>query len=698
MKKSVGIATFALVSVAGSAAVYAGSSIAISGSSSLALLTLELITTTNGNAGPLCPGAVGLTYAAGGSSVGEQALVAGTQQVAPMTRFLQGTTSGLCSAASTDGFAAQGLVFALDGIGVFAETTNGGASACNGNGAVNSGDGGPGAACTVTAPAVGLAYNTTVTETGFGGGSYAFTSWKDVLKVLYGGVAHSGAASTDQGCAGNIRQYLASNYGQIFETANCTTGCTQIQHVFRRDDGTGTSDIFSQLLGLTSPNNTANAVGVTTLPSLYNLGADSFCNAIHAASGTSANTAGASVQSLELTAWQASFPAATASYTGVLPYDYQDFDPIRRACAGNGASPRSGNEQVCDPDGKLGLVLPIVDASQAGANQYGTGLACTGGFVHAVAPTVVTYTVRGAPQNVSETCPNGDDPAGGLCYVPTDVNHNPNCVNTQSNNTAPITNHTPANGLNPAAVDGRVYNKWVYTFTVGQTSNPVVATDNTNTGSGVVPATQRPIFGAYYRIHQTLTMTPGSAAVCAFSDPDQQIGCLVNASPCSVGYASRQADQQPGTTALLLNAIPDQVQCITNFDYPLSRKLYLNTLVGFPAATGQELALAQCENSSGTIVGGSINQAVTDNNFIPLPSVGPNAINGGRPFAEDFNEQALCAAASNNPAPASNTGGFPTVFTTCGNGTKEAFEDCDNGASNINGGAPGTCSLTCRLN
>ncbi len=693
MKKSFAIATFVGVAGVGGVGVHAASSISFHGSDTLFTLTQELLTTTNGNAGPLCPGAVGLTYLGGGSGTGETGLVNGVQGVAPMSRFLQGSTAGLCAAASTDGNLAQGLVFALDGVGLFAAGANGGTVACNGAAGTNAGDGGPGAACTVTVPAVGLAYDTTVN-------GYTFNSWKDVLKVLYAGVAHTGAASTDQGCSGGIRTFLAANYGSLFETANCTTGCTQIQHLFRRDDSSGTSDIFSQLLGLTSPNNTANAVGVTTLPSLYNLGADSFCNAIHAASGTSANTAGQSVQTLELTAWQAIVPAATVSYTGVLPYDYQDFDPIRRTCAGNGASPRSGNEQVCDPDGKLGLVLPVVDANQAGANQYGTGLACTGGFVHAVAPTVVTYTVRGAPQNVSETCPNGDDPAGGLCYVPTDVNHNPNCVNTQSNNTAPITNHTPANGLNPAAVDGRVYNKWVYNFTVGQSSNPVVATDNTNTGSGVVPATQRPIFGAYYRIHQTLTMTPGSTAVCALPDATQQIGCLVNASPCSLGYAGRSADSQAGSNSILVNALPDQQACIQNFDYPLSRKLYLDTLTGFGAAgvSGQELELAKCENSSGTIVGGSINQAVTDNGFVPLPSVGKNAINGGKPYAEDFNEQALCAAASNNPGPATNVAPMPTVFTTCGNGTVEAFEDCDNGASNVNGGAPGTCSTTCRLN
>ena len=679
MKKSLVVATF--LGVAGaSASAYALSSISFKGSDTLFTLTQELLTPTaqNGNT-PLCPGAVGLTYLGGGSGTGEGALVTGAQTVAPMSRFLQGSTTGLCAAAGTT---AEGIVFALDGVGVFTATATGGSAACNGAAGTNS-------TCTPTTPAVGLAYDTTVADPA---GAYTFLNYKDVLKVLYAGVAHAGAPAADQGCNGSIRQFLANNYGSVFEVANCTGSCTQIRHIFRRDDSSGTSDIFSQLLGLASPNNITNQLGP------YFLGVDSFCNAFHAASGTSGNTAGASVQSqLPVVA------GATVSYQNVIPYDYQDNDPIRRACAGTGVNPQrtsNANENVCEPDGALptkaagtlGLVLPMADTSLAGAAQFGSGLACSGGSILAAFPTVPTYNSAGRLTLATATCPNGDSPSGINCNVPTDANGNPNCVADQ-NTLPPISVVLPPNGLKPANADGRVFNKFVYN--VPASGTPTVATDNTANGS--TAGGQRPIMGAYYRLHQTLTMNnPDNTNLCAFPDMTQQIGCLVQASPCSIGYAGRVADNVTGTTALLVSAIPDSQTCVQQFSYPLSRKLYLDSLIGFGASgvNGQELALAKCEGISSA----AINQAVTDNNFVPLPSTGPNAINGGAPFAEDFNEAAQCAAASNNVAFTANAGGLPTVGTVCGNGTKEAFEDCDNGTANVNGGAPGTCSLTCRLN
>ena len=67
-------------------------------------------------------------------------------------------------------------------------------------------------------------------------------------------------------------------------------------------------------------------------------------------------------------------------------------------------------------------------------------------------------------------------------------------------------------------------------------------------------------------------------------------------------------------------------------------------------------------------------------------------------FCEDFNEQTICGATSNNNACPSNPTGLPTANTVCGNGTLEAYEECDPGATGIppvNAGAGG-CSATCR--
>ena len=706
MKKSFAIATFLGVAGVGGVGVHALSSISFKGSDTLFTITQEVLQPAN------CPGAVGLTYLGGGSGTGETALTTGAQTVAPMSRFLAGS-SAVCTTAAADGFQAQGLVFALDGVGVFGNTGTAGATACQGAAGTNS-------TCTPTTPNVGFAYNTTVA--GGANGTYTFSNWKDVLKILYAGVAHSGAAAGDQGCSGAIRAFLANNYGQNFEVANCATGtCTQIRHIFRRDDSSGTSDIFSQLLGLTSPNNTTNQVQT------FFLGADSYCNAFHSTDNSTVNNAGFTVQNQELTAWNAQLaaqgkpPAAVGpsgvaiSVQNVAPYDLQDNDPIRRTCQGTGLNATRANEQVCDFDstlptktaGTLGLVLTMVDSNAAGvAIQYGSGLACNNGYILAHFGSVPVFRTA-APHGrslVTPTCPNGDDPVGDECYVPIDANGNPNCLADSSNVNAPIVNAAPANGSNPANVDGRVYNKYRYVFPVPGGGDPTLALDNTGTGAAAPLPLQRPITGAYYRIHESLGITTGGVS-CRKPDMTDQIGCLINASPCSFGYAGRVADQQPGTTAMLINAIPDAQLCIQQFSYPLSRKLYLNTLVGFGASgvNGQELAFASCENNGQ----GNLATIVSDNNFVALPSTGTNAVNAGKPFAEDFNEQLLCdAGITNTVAPTSNVG-LPTVNTVCGNGVTEAFEDCDNGVAgtptaiaggNIANGPPGSCSPTCRLN
>src|SRR5262249_19444840 len=140
---------------------------------------------------------------------------------------------------------------------------------------------------------------------------------------------------------------------------------------------------------------------------------------------------------------------------------------------------------------------------------------------------------------------------------------------------------------------------------------------------------------------------------------------------------------------LKVKSLEPTVACIQGFTYPIVRKLYLSTMLGFSGVTGQEQALAQCEASTSII-----NTALTAHGFVTLPASAPN---GANPYCEDFNEQMLCGAASNNNACAANTGTIPTASTTCGNGVKEAFEDCDLGTGS-NGPLPATCSTTCRLN
>ena len=87
MKKTMLVATFLAVG-AGSAGVSALSNIKLAGSDTLKDFTLTVITAA------ACPASVGLTYIGGGSGAGENAMIAGTQTTAPMSRFLGGTAAG----------------------------------------------------------------------------------------------------------------------------------------------------------------------------------------------------------------------------------------------------------------------------------------------------------------------------------------------------------------------------------------------------------------------------------------------------------------------------------------------------------------------------------------------------------------------------------------------------------------------------
>jgi hypothetical protein len=212
-----------------------------------------------------------------------------------------------------------------------------------------------------------------------------------------------------------------------------------------------------------------------------------------------------------------------------------------------------------------------------------------------------------------------------------------------------------------------------------------------------------------------------------------QIGCLVEASPCSIGYAGLTAVQNnPGISSVKLNKQTPEILCIqggTNtlgqpvdgFTYPLSRKLYLSTTIGFQNVTNEELQLTGCETNlaqaSGTVANVLTTGPADVSNF-GFIHIGAAA--GGQPYCEDFNENMLCQAQfpadnvdSCATSPANLTFPPPSSRTLCGDGIKDPYEDCDcgtaapsivhaaQGAANIadcagtvNGGA--ICTTTCR--
>jgi hypothetical protein len=272
-------------------------------------------------------------------------------------------------------------------------------------------------------------------------------------------------------------------------------------------------------------------------------------------------------------------------------------------------------------------------------------------------------------------------------------------------------------GPNPQFVDIRAYNLFSYKL------NTSAAAWSLNTDDS-----GRPIYGAFYRIHTNQSMNlpnnsgPVRTSVCTYADATQQVGCLVQASPCSFGFGGRTILFVPGPSpsivpvGLDLLGDPPSRLCIQSFDYALSGKLYLNTMLGFGNldAGSPEFALANCEKDPARI-----SQAVGFRGFVDLPNLGPNAdpangANLGAPLCESFDEQQQCglrldAGPSNHCA--TNPPGFPTNGTSCGNGVIEAFEQCDDGVAGTStqrAGTPGNtnaanpdggnwCTKSCRL-
>jgi hypothetical protein len=89
-------------------------------------------------------------------------------------------------------------------------------------------------------------------------------------------------------------------------------------------------------------------------------------------------------------------------------------------------------------------------------------------------------------------------------------------------------------------VDGRVYN-----LILRNGAGTVLSYQRRAPAGGIQ---SRPMQSAYYRIHQNRALTGSTApAGCARTDAKEQIGCLIEASPCSVGLSVLTAVNDPAT-------------------------------------------------------------------------------------------------------------------------------------------------------
>ena len=689
MKRSLVVTTFLVVGT-GAVDMSAGSTANLEGSDTLLEFTNAILAA--------CPGTSG-RFVGGGSVDAQNAMIAGTQQVAPMSRFLD---SGACAGASPT--LSQGLVIGLDGVVVVGSISTIGGIACNGD---------PNTSCSASfEPSSGAAYDTSIV--GADNVVYTFTGWRDVLRVLFAGFQHDnvGTGPTQwarRNCNSPVRQALAENYGAFFENkCDATAGeaegdasfapiCSRVRHIFRRDDFSSSTETMVMLLGLPDIVNPETTVD----GALQHTGASPFCNAVRPAF-VYAPPRPTTIQGSDAT-WDPTSKifAANGKETSVYRAPMQDNDPIRRLCAGTGVG-SSAAEDVCSHSGDLGLVLPIVDVAEVSprtnADRY-NATPCGRAKITSVTPPDVYDAITQAKVICTRglLCPNGDVCSNlGGCYAPADALGNPQCLSSKL--TTPALTMSPlampiVNPRLPSVNDGRSYNQHLYGSGAG-------SYQVTNT------ATNLPVTGAYYRIHTTHSLAPtdaGAAPTCRRADTSDQIGCLVTASPCSWGYAGGGAlVNNAGAAPVKVNRQSPLPACLDgHFLYPLARKLYLNSVPGFAAVDGEELQLAGCmtddaqPNHNPATPAGLLTANLSAAGFLPLPP----AINQGKPFCEDFDEASLCGTAANVDAcknPTTNFDQFPSFETICGDGQIDAYEDCDNGVAN--GAPPASCSSSCRLN
>jgi len=311
---------------------------------------------------------------------------------------------------------------------------------------------------------------------------------------------------------------------------------------------------------------------------------------------------------------------------------------------------------------------------------------------------------------------------------------------------------------NNTTLIGTVYNLFLYdgTNVDGAIAYMQEELFTTNLVSAGTTDTFIDFIGGMYRIHEVQDVFDGSlpsnTSGCQMVSTDDEIGCLVQADPCSIGIAGNGAttwnsnpQDSNGTGIALSGSVTNAVRVNGMYpnattvqalgaqapsgiladggadggsvqeEYPIARKLYLNSVIGFDTVfnegadagagsgndpnTVDELILAQ--QLSGTF--GSLNTTLAT---FSLFSIGSNPAGANASFCEDFNEKLVCGASSNvqnacgtNPTGIARettttitAGRAPANSTICGDGVIEVFEECDPGIAS----QASTCSSSCR--
>jgi hypothetical protein len=662
-------------------------------------------------------------YTGGGSVLGEYAMIgfgATPQQTAPMSSLFEVLQAGVdpnSVCAVSDLSRASGIVLGIDSLSLLAANAVIGANtACNG-----AASNGP-----CTQDPSGLAFSQA------GGNPMGVTNWRDVLALLYGGLDRS-TNVTD--CNSTKRQTLVSNWANLFQNSSCTNGtgtAAALTHAWRLDDFSGESDVFAKLIGIEAnwkdPNGNVFSGFTANGAAVNGFGTSPYCNAMNWDQGEVDLAAcsnalpnhyigpGGVVGSdgkhrLPPAGTYGSVPAGSQPF--VLSTSFQDNDPIRGICLGNASTHRAA-EDVCNTDGKLGVVLPIpaldfVKVQIPGAVAFPAGVQCTGGTSSGSAPKIFLCAPRGRGSFVSVSqCPNGDTPFAFGCLIP--IGAGPSGPTSQC---LTIKSEFPTlcNRIDGACSnEARIYNAQVYD---GTAAGAVAYATQFIHYSGYTNVLSHA--GGWGRIHMREVSTTG-AKTCQLADASDQIGCLVQADQHSVGFAAQTAatwearDPVVGhtgsgeTVGLRVNGLGVGVSCTPAApgsglaSYPLWHKLYLNSIVGFSRLTSSaELELAEFESFDQ-----NISPILQNYGFFPLPfspnGTDPTAGGGPEPYCEDFNQALLCGATSNTNACATNFAGGapangPLVNTTIPAFTSLAPQPVSTpGCAGLPAGSPG-CTI-----
>ena len=469
-----------------------------------------------------------IVYLGGGSSTGENAMKAGTQDVAPMSRALK---SSACEANPSYAATATATAHSLDAMAVYRS----GNSIATGD---NDCTGGNEQVCeSVANETVGTIHVKDLNGVdnlqcpGCSGSTYTFGNWKDVLALAYGGKHKDGTID----CASDVRYSLAGlpslpalggfeptpldcdndcweNFFMKDDSVGCTDEkCNVNWHIWRRGDLSGTTDTFLSLVGIKT-----------------------FCNGD----------------------------------------EFSDDDPIRRPVSADEdipgrtdmpliVSPDSADctandgadAEVVEGEATLGWLLPIVvPPAFAGKNNN----PCSKG----------KFDWYSVPFATRPTCDDGAPSIFGLCLLPLDASNQPGCVNLVDNFAmfTPLDSDTRATNMIQRNIEGDI----------------------------VPDEAGNDEMYAYYNIHGRNTISD-YVSVCNHDNSTDQIACLSVASPCSLGYAGMGASTAvPDVMTLQVNDVEPTEANIIAFDYPLTRYLWINSLVGFANAESNQADLAAC--------------------------------------------------------------------------------------------------------